>query len=143
MALAMLLSPGKGRSADLGAVSDALENLADMSRAADRANEAFKDAVEGNGNYRRHYGKDWYEHERRMEKEREKYMSRVSGVNKKKIRKLRRQGLSWGEISRRYDVEPPRRHRYGPPPPGYHYNDQWGGYYHGKKRRHHDDDDDD
>lgn len=48
IALCVFLLPQPAKSGDLDGAARALENLADMARSADNANEAFKDALRGN-----------------------------------------------------------------------------------------------
>ena len=60
MALAGVLSlvPLPAFSGNLSNFSDALEQLADMTRAADRAHDALNDAMQGGRDYSR-YDRDW------------------------------------------------------------------------------------
>lgn len=54
------LLPAPVRSGDLDGAARALENLADMARSADNANEAFKNAISGNpSRYDRRYREDF------------------------------------------------------------------------------------
>lgn len=98
-------APVRAAAGDLAPVSDALESLADVSRAADRANEAFLDAFNGGRDYSR-YERDWRDHEWRLEQARVRALSRAAGVSESRIRHLRESGCGWGEIAHRYDVAP-------------------------------------
>lgn len=107
LALCVLIvgAPMGAAAGDLAPVSDALESLADLSRAADRANEVFLDAFNGGRDYSR-YERDWREHEWRLEHSRVRALSRAAGVSESRIRHLRENGCGWGEIAHRYDVDP-------------------------------------
>lgn len=78
MALAFFLMPVPANAGDLDGAASALENLADMARSADNAQDALRDAMNGvPSHYARHYydrpyhyrhyydEDDYYEHERR------------------------------------------------------------------------------
>ena len=109
--MGLLLFPTPSFSGSLDAFSDALENLADMTRSADRAHEAFQDAMNGGRPYDR-YERDWRSYESRLERERIRVMARIAGVSESRIRDMRQGGASWERIARRYDVDP-RRFGYG------------------------------
>lgn len=89
--------------------SDALEALADMTRSADRAHDALKDAMRDSRDPER-YDREWRECESRLERERVRIMARIVGVSESHIRELRRDGYGWDRIARRYHVDP---HRFG------------------------------
>ena len=99
------------QAADLEGFSDALEHLADLTRAADRARSAFDEAVRGGNEYSR-YDRDWREREAELERERIRTMARITGVSESRLRDLRREGNGWERIARMYDVDP-RRFGYG------------------------------
>ena len=107
----LCLAPVSVFAVDLDAFSDALENLADMTRAADRAHDALEDAMHRGGDYGR-YERNWREYESRLERERIRLMARIAGVSESRIRELRRDGYGWDRIARKYDVDP-RRFGYG------------------------------
>ena len=107
----LLVFPGPAFSGSLDAFSDALENLADMTRAADRAHEAMQSAIHGGAPYDR-YERDWRSYESQLERERIRVMARIAGVSESRIRDMRRNGVGWDQIARRYDVDP-RRFGYG------------------------------
>lgn len=98
-------APVRAAAGELAPVSEALESLADVSRAADRANEVFLDAFNGGRDYSR-YERDWHEHEWRLEQARVRALSRATGASESRIRHLRESGCGWGEIAHRYDVDP-------------------------------------
>ncbi len=91
--------------------SDALESLADMARSADRAHEAFEDAMRNGRDYGR-YDREWRDYESRLERERVRVMARIADVDESRIRELRRDGHGWDSIARRYHFDP-RRFGYG------------------------------
>lgn len=107
--VALGFAPLPAAAGSLEAFSDALENLADMTRAADHAHEALQDAIHGGRDYDR-YDQDWRLRESRLEEERIHVMARIAGVSESRIRDMRRHGDSWDRIARRYDVDP---HRFG------------------------------
>lgn len=124
--LAIILAfPCAAKSGDLDNLSDALDNLSDMARAADRAQEAMKDAAEGREIYR-----DRYYRNSDKERDRQYEMARRCGVSRSRIRALREDGLSWGEIARKYDLD------------DYHYRRRHDMGWHGHKKHYNDDDDD-
>lgn len=95
----------------LDAFSDALEELAEMTRSADRAHDAWEDAVRGKRDYER-YERDWYERESRLEHARVRTVARMADVSESRIRELRRQGYGWDRIARQYNIDS-RRFGYG------------------------------
>lgn len=113
MALAGVLSlvPLPAFSGNLSNFSDALEQLADMTRAADRAHDALNDAMQGGRDYSR-YDRDWRNAESRLERARIRTMAHIAGVSESRIRSLRDDGYSWERIARKYKVDP-RRFGYG------------------------------
>lgn len=126
--LAFWLAPAQARAGDLEGLTNTLENLADMSRSADDAHEAMRNAVRGApSRYYRDYDRDYddddyyrdryYRHKAwKAEREQEKYMRKQA----KKWRKHREK--EWRKYHdhdwRRYhgSYHGPRRHP-GPPPP--------------------------
>ena len=88
MALAGVLSlaPLPAFSGNLSNFSDALEQLADMTRAADRAHDALNDAMQGGRDYSR-YDRDWRNAESRLERARIRTMAHIAGVSESRIRK--------------------------------------------------------
>ena len=82
MALAGVLSlvPLPAFSGNLSNFSDALEQLADMTRAADRAHDALNDAMQGGRDYSR-YDRDWRNAESRLERARIRTMAHIAGVS--------------------------------------------------------------
>lgn len=125
--VAFWLVPAQARGGDLDGLTNTLENLADMSRSADEAGEAMRNAVQGrpsryyldygrdydDGYYRRHYHdyKAW-----KADKERAKHMRKEARMWSKHREKewRKQQEREW----RRYhgSYHGPRRHP-GPPPP--------------------------
>ena len=89
------LAPLPAFSGNLSNFSDALEQLADMTRAADRAHDALNDAMQGGRDYSR-YDRDWRNAESRLERARIRTMAHIAGVS----------------IARKYKVDP-RRFGYG------------------------------
>lgn len=114
--MAVCLLPVQASSGDLGNVANALENLADMSRSFDDANEAMKDAIKGNpGRYYRDYDRHYYydDDDDDYYEERRKHAKRAWKARKKREK-------AW----RKWHVDHYRgpRHRPGfPPPPGPHF----------------------
>ena len=119
----MLLAPVQAFAGSLDAFSDALENLSDMTRAADRAHDALEEAMRGGRDYNR-YDRDWRTAESRLERARVSTMARIAGVSESRIRSLRDDGYSWERIARKYDIEP-RRFGYSSPYDGK--RDHWKG----------------
>ena len=105
------LAPLPAFSGNLSNFSDALEQLADMTRAADRAHDALNDAMQGGRDYSR-YDRDWRNAESRLERARIRTMAHIAGVSESRIRSLRDDGYSWERIARKYKVDP-RRFGYG------------------------------
>ena len=105
------LAPLPAFSGNLSNFSDALEQLADMTRAADRAHDALNDAMQGGRDYSR-YDRDWRNAESRLERARIRTMAHIAGVSESRIRSLRDDGYSWERIARKYKVDP-RRCGYG------------------------------
>lgn len=101
----LLFSPLPAPAQNLDSFAEALESLADMTRAADRARDALDDALNGDKDYSR-YERDWRDREIRLERERVRTMARIAGVSESRIRGLRRDGISWEAIARRYHIEP-------------------------------------
>ena len=73
------LAPLPAFSGNLSNFSDALEQLADMTRAADRAHDALNDAMQGGRDYSR-YDRDWRNAESRLERARIRTMAHIAGV---------------------------------------------------------------
>lgn len=88
------LAPLPAFSGNLSNFSDALEQLADMTRAADRAHDALNDAMQGGRDYSR-YDRDWRNAESRLERARIRTMAHIAGVSESRIRSLRDDGYSW------------------------------------------------
>ena len=87
------LAPLPAFSGNLSNFSDALEQLADMTRAADRAHDALNDAMQGGRDYSR-YDRDWRNAESRLERARIRTMAHIAGVSESRIRSLpRREGF--------------------------------------------------
>ena len=107
----MSLAPLPAFSGSLDSFSDALEQLADMTRAADRAHESLNDALRGGRDYSR-YDRDWRNAESRLERARVRTMAHIAGVSESRIRSLRDDGYSWERSARKYNVDP-RRVGYG------------------------------
>ncbi|MFQ8888273.1 MAG: hypothetical protein ACLR7Z_07935 [Bilophila wadsworthia] len=101
------LAPLPAFSGNLSNFSDALEQLADMTRAADRAHDALNDAMQGGRDYSR-YDRDWRNAESRLERARIRTMAHIAGVSESRIRSLRDDGYSWERIARKYKVDPRR-----------------------------------
>ena len=93
------LAPLPAFSGNLSNFSDALEQLADMTRAADRAHDALNDAMQGGRDYSR-YDRDWRNAESRLERARIRTMAHIAGVSESRIRSLRDDGYSWERIAR-------------------------------------------
>ncbi|MFQ9867884.1 MAG: hypothetical protein ACLRWP_13535 [Bilophila wadsworthia] len=72
------LAPLPAFSGNLSNFSDALEQLADMTRAADRAHDALNDAMQGGRDYSR-YDRDWRNAESRLERARIRTMAHIAG----------------------------------------------------------------
>lgn len=79
------LAPLPAFSGNLSNFSDALEQLADMTRAADRAHDALNDAMQGGRDYSR-YDRDWRNAESRLERARIRTMAHIAGVSESRIR---------------------------------------------------------
>lgn len=105
----LCLAPLPAFSGSLDSFSDALESLADMTRAADRAHDALNDAMRGGRDYSR-YDRDWRNAESRLERARVRTMAHIAGVSESRIRSLRNDGYSWERIARKYNVDP---HKFG------------------------------
>lgn len=104
----------------LDAISNTLENLADVARSANRAADAIRDAQNG----RRYYDGD-YDYDYNYDHDESSYANELAkryGVKKSRIKAWRRDGHDWDEIERRCDV---------------HYRERS----HHWKRHHHDHDD--
>lgn len=126
------LLPPRATAGDLGAIADTLENMADVSRAAERAGESMKNAMEGRGPAY----PDYYYPERRRARE----MAEICGTSESRIIRLRHKGYSWDEIARRYRVAPGRWVHDQGLHNGYDRR-HWKEKGHRKYRRHHGDDD--
>ena len=110
LALAMALfwlSASPAVAGSLDSFSDMLGNLSDMARAADRAHDDYRDAMNGGRDYGR-YERDWRQRESDLERERVRAMARMAGVSESRIRNMRQDGMSWGGIARRYTIAPDR-----------------------------------
>ena len=110
LALAMALfwlSASPAVAGSLDSFSDMLGNLSDMARAADRAHDDYQDAMNGGRDYGR-YERDWRQRESDLERARVRTMARMAGVSESRIRNMRQDGMSWGGIARRYDIDPDR-----------------------------------
>ena len=110
LALAMALfwlSASPAFAGSLDSFSDMLGNLSDMTRAADRAHDDYLDAMNGGRDYGR-YERDWRQRESDLERARVRSMARMAGVSESRIRNMRQDGMSWGGIARRYDIDPDR-----------------------------------
>ena len=92
------LAPLPAFSGNLSNFSDALEQLADMTRAADRAHDALNDAMQGGRDYSR-YDRDWRNAESRLDRARIRTMAHIAGVSESRIRSLRDVGYSWATIT--------------------------------------------
>ena len=101
------LSAAPATAGSLDSFSGMLGNLSDMARAADRAHDDYLDAMNGGRDYGR-YERDWRQRESSLERERVRVMARMAGVSVSRIRNMRQDGLSWGNIARRYDIDPDR-----------------------------------
>lgn len=101
------LSATPAVSGSLDSFSDMLGNLSDMTRAADRAHDDYMDAMNGGRDYGR-YERDWRQRESGLESERVRVMSRMAGVSESRIRNMRQDGLSWGSIARKYNIDSDR-----------------------------------
>ena len=101
------LSAMPAAAGSLDSFSDMLGNLSDMARAADRAHDNYQDAMNGGRDYGR-YERDWRQRESSLERERVRVMARMTGASESRIRNMRQDGLSWGNIARRYDIDPDR-----------------------------------
>ena len=99
------LAPLPAFSGSLDRFSDALNNLAEMTRAADHAHEALEDAMRGGTSYDR-YDRDWRNAESRLECERVRTMAHIAGVSESRIRSLRDDGYGWDRIAHKYHVDP-------------------------------------
>lgn len=84
---------------------ETLEGLENLSRAADRANARFLDALNGGGDSR-HYEREWHAHEARLERERTQVLAKKAGVSEEKIRTMRTEGMGWADIARHYHLDP-------------------------------------
>ncbi len=102
----LAFSPLPAFSGNLEHFSDALYNLADMTRSADRAYEALKNARDEDAYSR--YDRDWRNAESRLERERVRTMARIAGVSEARIRALRNDGYRWDQIARKYHIDPER-----------------------------------
>ena len=122
-ALALCLWAAPAVSGSLDSLASMMENLSDMTRAADRAHNDYVDAMNGGRDYGR-YERDWRQRESSLERERIRVMARMAGVSESRIRDMRRDGQSWGSIARRYDIDPDRF--YGSSPYD-HDRDKWRG----------------
>lgn len=89
------LAPLPAFSGNLSNFSDALEQLADMTRAADRAHDALNDAMQGGRDYSR-YDRDWRNAESRLERARIRTMAHIAGVSESRIRSPARRRLQLG-----------------------------------------------
>lgn len=81
-------------SGELGAVSDFLDGVSDMGRAADRTSDAFEDLRQNRSRYE-------YDEDRRVHE-----MARHYGRSPREIKRMRRDGYDWEEIESRHG----RRH---------------------------------
>lgn len=116
--MAVCLLPFQARSGDLGNVANALENLADMSRSFDDANEAMKDAIRGNpGRYYRNYDRHYYydDDDDDYYEERRKHAKRAWKARKAREKAWRKEAGKWHHYRGPHHgpgFPPP------PPPPG-------------------------
>lgn len=99
--VASLLLPVSAHAADLGDIADSLGALGDLINEADRARERFEQRQSD-----RSYEREWRDREYRLEEGRIDTLARKAGVSRDRIRDMRRDGASWTDICRRYDLDP-------------------------------------
>lgn len=90
----LCLLPSQANAGDLEAVTNALENLADMSRSADDAHEAMRNAINGNpSRYYRDYDRRYYYDD---DYPRDRYYDhRAWKAEKEHAKAMRKQAKKW------------------------------------------------
>lgn len=85
-----------------------LDNLADLARQADRSRDVYQRALDSSATDVDRWKKDWVDRERNLENLRLKALSEYGKVRLDTLRNLRDSGTSWGDLARRYNLDPSR-----------------------------------
>ncbi len=88
--------------------ASALDNLADMARQADRSRDVYQRALDSSATDADRWKRDWMDRERNLENLRLKALSDYGKVRLDTLRNLRDSGTSWGDLARRYNLDPSR-----------------------------------